>query len=97
MPNFSVFELKFSIYQILQAAKQGNYLLKSYWNRNSDDLLVSIMRNSYPEVFKAMVRNVRWMVIARELCQRLGDIKEFKTGKQCKERWLNHLSPYLKR
>ena len=94
MPNFSVFDLKFSIFQLIRNEKSA---VKTHWNQNLDELLVLISGTLYPQTLKPIAEKVKWIVVSREFCRRIGDIRFFMTDKQCKERWLNHLNPYLKR
>jgi hypothetical protein len=41
--------------------------------------------------------NKRWSMIAERLNNVLHGGVELRTGKQCKERWANHLNPDMKR
>ena len=97
MPDFSVFELKFAIFHIFRSVNKGLFAVKSQWNQRLDELLLMILGTSYPESLKTGDGKIKWVLVAREICLRIGDIREFKTDKQCKERWLNHLNPYLRR
>ena len=98
LPDFSVFELKFAIFNIFRGVvNKGIFAAKSHWNQRLDELLLLILGTSHPESFKTGDGKIKWVLVARELCLRIGDIREFKTDKQCKERWLNHLNPYLRR
>lgn len=39
----------------------------------------------------------KWYDLAIELNKELNEIESFKTSKECKERWHNHLNPELKK
>ena len=70
----------------------------SQWSQQWDELLIMILGTYYPMVFRPIGQEkVKWTIVARELCRRIDKIGMFKSDKQCKERWLNHLNPYLKR
>jgi len=38
---------------------------------------------------------IRWGTISLELSRHIPNIFDLKNGKQCKERWFNHLSPHV--
>jgi Myb-like DNA-binding domain len=39
----------------------------------------------------------KWKEIATELNERANNQKHFRQGKQCRERWINHLDPNINR
>jgi hypothetical protein len=57
-------------------------LVKGPWLKSEDDVVVSMV-NAYG------IGSVKWSVIASQLPGRI--------GKQCRERWFNHLDPFLKK
>lgn len=57
-------------------------LVKGSWSKKEDNIVLEMVR-------KHGVGNIKWSVIAGQLPGRL--------GKQCRERWFNHLDPGLKK
>ena len=41
--------------------------------------------------------NVSWTLVSKEFNKEVQELRFFRTEKQCKERWFNHLSPVLKK
>ena len=72
---------------------------QSVWTVVLDEFLLLILASNYPMLFSSSGIgrhvNVKWSIVAGELCRKTEDIRMFKTEKQCKERWLNHLNPFL--
>ena len=62
---------------------QKHFANKTPWSVEEDNMLTDIISN------KALSS---WSIIARELNTSL---KSYRSGKQCRERWLNHLSPTI--
>jgi hypothetical protein len=52
------------------------------WSTEEDSLLCRLVGEKGAK---------KWAFIAEQMCERLG--KDVRTGKQCRERWHNHLSP----
>ena len=57
-------------------------LVKGPWTKAEDDVVISMVQEHG-------VGSVKWSVIASHLPGRI--------GKQCRERWFNHLDPSLKK
>lgn len=57
-------------------------LHKGPWTAMEDDIVIALMK-------KHGIGNIKWSQIAKQLNGRL--------GKQCRERWFNHLDPELKK
>jgi len=69
-----------------------------YWTLRSDKLLVQIIKSLYPQLLGTNTQiNVKWRTVGMDFCRKIGDFNAFKTNKQCKERWQNHLNPHLKK
>lgn len=62
-------------------------LSKAPWSSLEDDMLIQIIQEKGPQ---------HWKEIAVELNARSG-IGVFRQGKQCRERWINHLDPSIKK
>lgn len=60
---------------------------KAPWHAIEDELLLSIVKEKGPQ---------HWKEIALELSERSG-VGVFRQGKQCRERWINHLDPNVKK
>ena len=56
------------------------------WSREEDQLLKGIVGKNAEKP---------WAVVAKELNQESKSIE--RTGKQCRERWRNHLNPEIKK
>ena len=54
-------------------------------------------RKYYPACFTTSFGKVSWSKVSFEMSKSIEDIFQFPSDKQCKERWLNHLDPKLKR
>ena len=52
------------------------------WSTEEDSLLCRLVGEKGAK---------KWAFIAEQMCEKLG--KDVRTGKQCRERWHNHLSP----
>jgi len=63
-------------------------LSKAPWTQEEDEILVQVINDKGPK---------KWKEIAIELNKRLGNLKVFRQGKQCRERWINHLDPQINR
>jgi len=63
-------------------------LSKAPWTQEEDEILVQVINDKGPK---------KWKEIAIELNKRLGNLKVFRQGKQCRERWINHLDPTINR
>lgn len=63
-------------------------LSKAPWTQEEDEVLVQVINDKGPK---------KWKEIAIELNKRLGNLKVFRQGKQCRERWINHLDPAINR
>ncbi|CAG9312258.1 unnamed protein product [Blepharisma stoltei] len=66
----------------------GNNNIRHPWTEREDDVLIELIQNRGPK---------RWKAIALSLNEKLHRGKEFRLGKQCRERWYNHLNPNLKK
>jgi hypothetical protein len=62
-------------------------LSKVPWTQKEDEILVQIIREKGTK---------QWKDIAKELNARTG-FKHYRHGKQCRERWINHLDPNINR
>jgi len=62
-------------------------LSKVPWTQKEDEMLVQIIREKGTK---------QWKDIAKELNARTG-FKHYRHGKQCRERWINHLDPSINR
>ena len=82
------------------------------WYKNQEELLKSAIRliskkENYKKYFRKIApflynlkqnsEKVPWTGIALECSKGIENIFHFKTDKQCKEKWLNHLNPLLNR
>lgn len=56
------------------------------WTPNEDSILLDLIK-------KYGLR--KWAAIAREMNQKLSNPLVFRQGKQCRERWINHLDPSI--
>jgi len=63
-------------------------LTKAPWTQDEDRLLTSIILEKGPK---------KWKEIAFELNKKMEPQKTFRQGKQCRERWINHLDPSINR
>ena len=59
-----------------------------FWRKINEDPLST---NSAQQL------KVSWTLVSQEFNKEVQEIRFFKTEKQCKERWFNHLSPSLKK
>lgn len=62
-------------------------LNKAPWSAAEDELLTTIIKEKGPQ---------HWKEIALELGKR-SNYGIFRQGKQCRERWINHLDPHIKK
>lgn len=62
-------------------------LSKAPWTKEEDDILTTIVQEKGPH---------RWKHVALELATRSGS-GFLRQGKQCRERWINHLDPTLRK
>jgi hypothetical protein len=86
-PKFPVLYLKHQIFLLL-----GTGNSRCDWNSTHDAALIQVRADAMTKE-----KMVNWKKISQDFCMKIGDLKDFKTQKQCKERWLNHLNPDLKR
>ena len=60
---------------------------------------MKIFSKLYPNFFKADIHQqsskISWSKVSFEVSQYIKNYKFFKNAKQCKERWFNHLNPFL--
>lgn len=63
-------------------------LTKAPWTQEEDKALMSIIQEKGPK---------KWKEIASELNKKMAEYKIFRQGKQCRERWINHLDPAINR
>ena len=84
--------------------KWFNYLKPSYtqskWTPQQDHHILRLLRQFYPNLFqreesKDATSNVCWSKISYELSKITINPCEFKTDKKIKERWNNHLNPFV--
>lgn len=70
-------------------------LTPTYWSLKEDCLLNELVETYAPSLLepKQSQRNVKWALLAMKLNHLSGH--GLKLAKHCKERWLNHLSPFL--
>ncbi|CAD8171291.1 unnamed protein product [Paramecium octaurelia] len=66
-------------------------LQQAPWGQNEDDALVRIISE-----FQAQNKGNKWSQIATELNKTTG-LNVHRNGKQCRERWNNHLNPSINR
>ena len=66
-------------------APSGEASQRRAWSRKEDDAIVRLVLTHGTK---------RWAVISQELNKELAG---FRSGKQCRTRWLNHLDPAIKR
>ncbi|KAH8059152.1 RNA polymerase II transcription regulator recruiting protein [Aureococcus anophagefferens] len=66
-------------------APSGEASQRRAWSRKEDDAIVRLVMTHGTK---------RWAVISQELNKELAG---FRSGKQCRTRWLNHLDPAIKR
>jgi myb proto-oncogene protein len=66
-------------------APSGEASQRRAWSRKEDDAIVRLVMTHGTK---------RWAVISQELNKELAG---FRSGKQCRTRWLNHLDPGIKR
>jgi len=64
--------------------------------------MLKIMKESYSFMFDISSQNlhglkVKWAKISYELNKNTSLSQDFKKDSQCRERWFNHLNPYLNR
>ena len=59
-------------------------------------LFIYFLRFYYPQIFFQNKYNVKWSFISFEL-HKIFPSKSVKNSKAIRERWLNHLSPFLKK
>lgn len=62
-------------------------LSKAPWTKEEDEILTEIVQEKGPH---------RWKNVALELAKRSGSVF-LRQGKQCRERWINHLDPKLRK
>jgi len=61
------------------------------WSEEEDEGLIQIIReNSWNQ-------RIKWSEMAQKLCVLVPNPHKIKTGKECCERFINHLDPALKR
>jgi len=63
-------------------------LSKAPWTQKEDEILCQIIQEKGAK---------KWKEIAVELNERAGNTKFVRQGKQCRERWINHLDPSIER
>jgi hypothetical protein len=63
-------------------------LSRAPWTQREDEILEQIIKEKGAK---------KWKEIAIELNNRVGNQKLFRQGKQCRERWINHLDPEINR
>jgi len=68
--------------------------LQRSWTREEDDLLLALVDEFYRDGRNPRTATPSWSIIAIEFCKRL---KLERTGKQCRERYANHLQPGVKK
>jgi len=102
-----IFKLKFKLFNYLKPGFQTKYwnakqdeLLRLTIRlflilQNEINYKFLKIRNFYPQVFLGSQSKLNWAKISFEISKELENLNLFKTGKQCKERWLNHLNPFL--
>lgn len=66
----------------------GSSSVRHAWSQKEDETLIDLIDEIGPK---------KWKAIAQLLNERLHKNKEFRLGKQCRERWYNHLNPDLKK
>lgn len=66
-------------------------LQQAPWNLNEDELLKQII-----EDFQKQNKGNKWSQIATTL-NKISDQQVHRNGKQCRERWNNHLNPTINR
>ena len=73
--------------------------LVSKWNIAQDFILIQCIRQLYPEVsFRTQdsaFMKIDWSRICFEVNKPTIRPRDFKNSKKCRERWLNHLAPFV--
>ncbi|CAG9327279.1 unnamed protein product [Blepharisma stoltei] len=62
--------------------------LRHPWIKKEDDIILSHLPTETTK---------KWTIIAREINQKIHNDTPIRNGKQCRERWCNHLNPDLKK
>ena len=73
--------------------------LVSKWNKAQEFILIQNIRQLYPEVYSRTQDNafteMDWSRISFEVNKSTIRPMDFKNSKKCRERWLNHLAPFV--
>ena len=75
---------------------------RSQWSDSQKETLSKVMSDVFPHFLMNdgkvnHWKNVSWSKVAYELNKSTISSEEFKTDRQCKECWNNHLNPLLKK
>jgi len=68
-----------------------------FWVSSLDNSLNQVLEEKFKSNALKDNINVKWADVSRDYCRKIGNFNAFKTDKQCKERWMNHLNPQLKK
>ena len=94
LPNANAYLLKYKWFTYLKPN-----LTQAKWIPFQDDRLLRIMHHFYPFLFEKNQNNnenlISWSKIAYEFNKITVLAKDFKNNKKCKERWNNHLNPFV--
>ncbi len=93
--NSNAYLLKYKWFTSLKPS-----LTQAKWLQIQDDHLIDLMHQYNPLKFKAPALNINsntisWSKISYELNKITVFAKDFKNNKKCKERWNNHLNPFV--
>ena len=61
-------------------------------------IFLFFLRKLYPSLFESkqnLKLKISWSQISHEMSKEIQKITFLKSDKQCKERWFNHLNPFL--
>mmetsp|Transcript_17881 Transcript_17881/g.17859 ORF Transcript_17881/g.17859 Transcript_17881/m.17859 type:complete len:90 (+) Transcript_17881:93-362(+) len=62
--------------------------LKHPWTKKEDDIVISLLNTESSK---------KWTIIAKAINKQIHNEVPVRNGKQCRERWHNHLNPKLKK
>ncbi|CAG9318746.1 unnamed protein product [Blepharisma stoltei] len=79
---------KHKFYPLFKPASKNVHQIRYPWSENEDQALISLLPTKCSK---------KWAQIAKELNDRFYANSQVRNGKQCRERWYNHLDPSLKK
>mmetsp|Transcript_5199 Transcript_5199/g.5168 ORF Transcript_5199/g.5168 Transcript_5199/m.5168 type:complete len:224 (+) Transcript_5199:53-724(+) len=80
-------DVKHKFYPLYKPVAPASHL-RHPWSQQEDDMLLSLFPTKSSK---------KWAQIAKELNEKIYNNKPVRNGKQCRERWCNHLNPALKK